>query len=356
MVSVFSLIVIVFLPHTSLQDYVKKRDGYKTDLAQFHDLIDQMDNHVKMLQQKKIDRSTELEESSNKLEETNARIKNVNEAIKAQELSLDAARNLQNTLKGVCEAIERAQALNETRKSTLAEHTSDQQSLWNQVEEIAPMYNEALRELTLVLPDADTLPPKLEVTNGSVSSGNSKLGEGLERELEEYFMSLKERLSSSLSQAKHDYQELLDELAHSDGQLAEVSQNVQIIRDKVTAREATLEQEREASDAKCAIRLREAEAMESKVSSLRDPVALEERMAQYERQCTELESLRLQNRESSSVAMNAVLEEIEHATEAMDKFEEFLMSQIRDVQHHRSTLRESRASLRAQSGKNVSSQ
>ena len=47
----------------SLEEYTKKRDGYATDLEQFHDLIQQMDEHVSALKQKKKDRAHELEET-----------------------------------------------------------------------------------------------------------------------------------------------------------------------------------------------------------------------------------------------------------------------------------------------------
>ena len=332
----------------SLQDYITQRDGYKTDLAQFHDLIDQMDNHVKMLQQKKADRAAELEESTTKLGESNAKIEALKESVKSQELSVDEARHLQNTLKGVREAIERVQGLNDNRRSALSQHSADQQALWNSIEDIVPVYNDALREMASLLPEFAGDIFKLNARNKEVSSGKMMLGQGLEQEIQTKLVSSRQLLAASVAQAKHDYQERLDELGQSEGQLTEAVQNVKIIEDKVAAREATLEQEREASNAKYAVRLREAEAMETKVSSLRDPVALEERMAQYERQCTELESLRLKNLETGSAMMRAVLSEIENASAAMDQFDDFLSGKIRESQQYRSNLRASYASVETQ--------
>jgi peptidoglycan hydrolase CwlO-like protein len=317
-------------------------------LAQFHDLIDQMDNHVKMLQQKKTDRAAELEESSAKLGQTNEKIERLKESIKLQELSVEEARTLQNTLKGVREAIDRVQGLNETRRNRLFQHTSDQQTLWNAVEEIVPVYNAALRELVPLLPEAAVDLSKLSASNRVVSSENLDLGNGLEQEIQARLGSIRDLLVASLAQARHDYQERLDELGQSEGMLTEAVQNVKIIEDKIMAREATLEQEREASHAKCAVRLREAEVVETKVASLRDPVALEERMAQYERQCAELESMRMRNRETNCVMMKAVLTELENATAAMDQFDDFLSSKISECQKYRSELRASYGTVEVQ--------
>jgi hypothetical protein len=192
--------------------------------------------------------------------------------------------------------------------------------------------------MATLLPEFEGELFKLSASNKVVSSGNLELGQGLEHEIQAKLFSSRELLAVILAKAKHDYQERLDELGQSEGQLTEASQNVKIIEDKVAAREATLEQEREASNAKCAVRLREAEAVEIKVSSLRDPVALEERMAHYERQCTELESLRTQNRETSSAMMRAILSEIENAMIAMDQFDDFLSTKIGECQKYRSDL------------------
>ena len=300
-----------------------------------------MDNHVKMLQQKKADRAAELDESTTKLGDTNAKIESLKESVKSQELSVDEARHLQNTLKGVREAIERVQGLNNNRRSTLSQHSADQLVLWNNIEEIVPVYNTALCEMASLLPEFAGEIFKLEVSNKMISSGKMVVGQGLEQEIQAKLVSSRQLLAASVAQAKHDYQERLDELGQSEGRLTEALQNVKIVEDKVAAREATLEQEREASNAKYAVRLREAEAIETKVSSLRDPVALEERMAQYERQCTELESLRMKNLESSSAMMRAVLSEIENAGAAMDQFDEFLSNKIRESQQYRSNLRAS---------------
>jgi len=325
----------------SLREYLNKRDGYNTDLAQFHDLIDQMDNHVKMLHQKKNDRIAELEESTAKLGQTNAKIDSLKDAVKSQKLSLEESHHLQNTVKGMSEAINRLQGLTDSRRSTLSRLSSDQQRLWNSIEEIVPVFNSATREMSSLVPTVAGEAFKLNSTNNSVSSGTLVLGHGLEEEIQAHLLSSREGLMASLVQAKRDYQQRLDELAQMEGRLIEALQSFKIIDDKIVAREAVIYQERDANGAKCAVRLREAEVMEAKVSSLRDPVALEKRLTQYETQCTELESLRSRSLETSSAMVRAVLSEIESASAAMDRFDEFLFSTIQECQVYRSGSRSS---------------
>lgn len=318
---------------------MNKRDGYQTDLAQFHDLINQMDNHVKMLHQKKIERAKELEESNAMLTETNAAVLELKDSVKSQELSVEAARNLQNTMKGVGEAIDRNRSLNNDRRGIAAQRNGEQQTLWNDVEDIVSVYNSGIQQMGPMLSSFDALPAKLDIVDKKVTSGGLELGKGLEHEVERSMVSLKESLTNSISTSKHDYQERLDELGQCEGILAESMEHVKIIESKVLAREDTMKNEREASTAKCGVRLREAESLETKVSSIRDPVALEERMTQYERQRAELESSRLKNREASNSLMKAIFAEIENASGAMDQFDSFFSTQAKEVKTYRSELR-----------------
>jgi SMC interacting uncharacterized protein involved in chromosome segregation len=323
---------------TSLQEYVKKRDGYQTDLAQFHDLINQMDNHVKMLHQKKIDRAEELNESSTKLEETNEKVVELKDSIRSQELSVEGARNLQSTMKGVSEAIDRARSLNDNRRGVATQRGLEQQALWNKVEDTVIIYNSGIRELAPMLPPADMTLSKLDIADKKVTSSGLLLGKDLEREDQNCMFSLKDTLTTSIATSKHNYQERLDELGQCEGQLAESLENVKIIESKVLAREDTMKNERQLNKAKCGVRLREAESLETKISSLRDPVALEERMTQYERQCTELESLRLKNRETGNNLFKAVFAEIENVSGAMNQFDTFFSSKANEVKEYSSEL------------------
>ena len=93
--------------------------------------------------------------------------------------------------------------------------------------------------------------------------------------------------------------------------------------------EDTLEGEREAQDAKLAVRQREAESMEARVAFLRDPVALEEQVAQFERQYAELEALRMKYEEDNVSRKRAVCEEIEKACLQMKRYDDYCLKKCR---------------------------
>jgi hypothetical protein len=104
--------------------------------------------------------------------------------------------------------------------------------------------------------------------------------------------------------------------------------------------EDALEGEREAQDAKLAVRQREAESMEARVASLRDPVALEEQMAQFELQCAELEALRMKYEEDNVSRKRAVCEETEKACLEMKRYDDYCLEKIAEVQQYRKQKRE----------------
>lgn len=329
------------MKRNSLQEYQKKRDGYKTDLAQFHDLINQMDNHVKMLHQKKIDRSTELNESNSKLSTTNAIIVQLKNSIRCQELNVEAARSLQTVFKGVCESIERAQCSNENKRILVNQSSVEQQALWHRIEELVSIYNAGISDLSPFVPRSTFELARVNVGSTTVSSGPYNLGHDLEEMVKGTLASLKRDLAGALSSSKNDYQQRLDELGKCEGKFAEAREHLKIIGDKTSSRESTLEEERDVMKAKCGVRLREAESFETKISSLRDPVALEERMAHYERQCAELELLRSKNQESRNILIRNIFAEIENACSAMDQFEIFLASKADEIQKYRSVIHSS---------------
>ena len=80
----------------SLEELVNKRDSYATDLEQFHDLIDQMDQHVAKLKEKKNNQSEELEETSKNFAAIASKVEKLKESVGNQELSLDDVQKMQN--------------------------------------------------------------------------------------------------------------------------------------------------------------------------------------------------------------------------------------------------------------------
>ena len=326
----------------SLEDLIKKRDSYATDLEQFHDLINQMDQHVAKLKQKKNDQSKELEETSKKLETIVSKVQTLRESVNNQELSLDDVQKMQNERKGVEEAIERAYTLKDQRRSALWEIESEVESCLSKVESFVSDYNSHVGDLK-ILPMISSRSVEMTAVidkNATLDPDPSKLLRvDLPGTIKPVLKGCYEEYSNMISDSKWKYQEALDKLERSEEMFTESLERNRIVENRIDKCEGTMEAEREAKDAKLGVRVRELESIETKVASLRDPVALEEQMAKFEQQCAELEALRQQHEEDNVARKAAVCEEVDRALSAMQEYDKFCLNKISEVQQYKENSR-----------------
>jgi len=332
-----------------LEDLLTKRDNYATDLEQFHDLINQMDQHVTKLKQKKNDQSEELEETTIKLASIESKVKMLQENINNQELSLEDIQKMKNERKGVEEAIERAYMLRDQRRSALWEIESEVDACWSNVEGFVSDYNSNVGDLK-------TLPSILSVgvemtavidKDATLDPNPSKLlGVDLPGTIKSTLKTCYEDCSTMLSDSKWKYQEALDKLEQSEGLFTEALERNRIIENRIDKCEGTIEAEREAQEAKLSVRMKELESIETKVTALRDPTALEEQMANFEQQCTELEALRQQHEEDSVKRKAEVCEEVDRAISAIEEYDEFCREKVSEVQKYREDVRSTYGTLK----------
>ena len=109
---------------------------------------------------------------------------------------------------------------------------------------------------------------------------------------------------------------------------------LQILEAKAKNLEETLKRERDEQEGTLAVRLREIDSIETKISSLRDPVALEAAIAKYQRQCTQLETLRQKNQEEHAALNEAVQAEISDALASLAVREEHIQTKLRELEDH----------------------
>lgn len=327
-----------------LEDLLQKRDSYATDLEQFHDLIDQMDHHVAKLKQKKNDQSVEFEETSKKLATIVSKVAKLKESVDNQELSLEDVQKMQNERKGVVEAMERAVALRDQRRSELWEIESELEKCWSDLESFLSDYNSHVGDFK-ILPVVASKGVEMTAVidkDAALDPDPSKLlAVDLPGTILPLLKESNEEYSRMISESKWKYQEALDNLERSEEEFTEALERHRIVENKIDKCEGTMEAEREAQDAKIGVRIRELESIETKVSSLRDPVALEEQMAQFEQQCDELEALRQQHEEDNVVRKAAVCEEVDRALLAIQEYDKFCMDKIVEVQKYKENRRSS---------------
>jgi kinetochore protein NDC80 len=328
---------------------MQKKEGYATDLEQFHDLIQQMDQHVSTLSQKKKDRAQELEDTNRKFARTTARVEELKNSIGSQALSLQDVQKMQNELKGVEEAIDRAIASKDEYRKSLWESQSEIENLLSELESIASVYNSQLGELSL-LPFAPTENDQAIVTidrNALAEGGQPQLlGADLQHSVQSSMQACKQVYADKIAEAKAKYQESLDQVERSEEAFAEALESLKIIEAKIEKHEETLEVEKEAQEAKLEVRSREATSMEAKIASLRNPVALEEQMAQFERQCAELEALRMKHEQENVTRKKAAYDEIAKACASIREYDEFCQNKIVEVQRYRKDKRAMHGKIR----------
>ena len=118
---------------------------------------------------------------------------------------------------------------------------------------------------------------------------------------------------------------------------------MQIVEDKKTKCEETLNKEREQHEAALAVRLREVTSIEGKIESLRDPAALEEQITRFQRQCTQLEALRMKHEEENVAQKKAVQDEINAALQSVEDHNAYVQKKFAELQQY---ILKKKASLR----------
>lgn len=283
-----------------------------------------------------------MEETSKNLAAILSKVRKVKESINKQELSLEDVQKIQNERKGVEEAIERAYGLRDQRRSSLWEIESEIEKCWNNVESFVSNYNSHVGDLK-ILPMV--LSKGVEMTavvdkDAALDPNSSKLLlVDLPGTIKPLLKDCYESHSSMICDSKWKYQEALDKLDKSEELFTEALERNRIVENRIDKCERTMEAEREAQDAKLGVRIRELESIETKVASLRDPVALEEQMARFEQQCAELEALRQQHEEDNVKRKAAVCEEVDGALLAMQEYDKFCQDKILEVQQFKDDIR-----------------
>jgi kinetochore protein NDC80 len=323
-----------FFVSCSLPTYAKKREDYATDLETFHDLIRQMDEHKTQLAQKVKERTVEMAETERKLDKMNAHVEDLKKTVGSQDLSVDDIRRMGSEQKGVNEAMDRVLATKEQGRKALLQSEEELIHLSNKLDSVTADYNAKVGELALV----PELGPKFAKSTATFHKNNmldpdqSKLlGVDIQSSVRPMFLQGKKEYVEKGDQARWEYQDSLDKLETTGEACKEATAKLDIVTHKNGKCEETLASEREAQDAKLAVRQREVEAMEDKVAALRDPVALEEQMAGYERQCAELEALQFKHKEENISQKKAVQDEIEAAFKLMSEHDEHCRRKLSDL-------------------------
>ena len=318
----------------SIPAYAQKRESYATDLEQFHDLINQMDGHKQALEQQIKERTAELKQTNEKFEKMNSYIADLKITISSQEMNIDDLSAMESELKGLSEAMDRALSLRDERRKTLAAAEKELQIVCTKLEEIVEQYNSRLSDLQLSPEHAPTLAKlkaSLKKENLAETDQSKVICVNLKQTAIPTIDSWMDDFRTENRKVKAEYQDTLDRVPTVKDACKAAENKLLIIQEKTSKCETTLQNEQTAHDAKLAVHRREVEAMEKKVAARRNPITLEEQIAAYERQCAELEALRVQHEEDNVARRLAVQDEIEQAIQLMKDHEDLLRRKRQEV-------------------------
>jgi kinetochore protein NDC80 len=308
-----------------LPSYMKKREDYAIDLEQFHDLIRQMNEHKTTLEKKVKEKNTELKKTNEQLLKMSQHVDELRKSVATQELSVDDLHKIESEIKGLNEALERTLALKEQRSKKLSFHEEELIKFTLDVDSVVTSYNTKLADL-LHFPDM-----KSQLSNSKLQFNRDNLllpdqrqivGIDIQKEAHSLIVLCQDEYVGKHARAKENYHDELDNAEHVEERNKLSVEKLSIVTDKKIKCEQTLESERDSFSGSVTVRQRELDSMERKISSLRDPIALEEQMAAYERQCAELESLRIEHQEENIAKKKAVTAEIYAACKAMNEHDE----------------------------------
>ena len=330
----------------SLSAYSKKRQDYETELEQFLDLIQHLDDHKAALQKKVEQRTTDLADTNSKLEKMNCHIADLKEAIKSQEFSQDDVLRLESESKRISEAIERLTVMKDEKRQIIKEAENQLNKCYRACEVLISKYNSTLVELGDVYTDCeDWKLSDLEKDKLLEKNQSQILGKDLEGQIQPAVEAAKAELRGKKLQANQKYEDALDQLERTSEVLQEAVARKHIVEEKITKCEEALNNESSMHETKLSVRQREVEAMESKVSSYSDPLALEEQIAAYERQCAELERLQAQHQEENISRVQSVCREIDEACRLMSEHEQHFREKLAELDSYKQKKEEAAGEL-----------
>lgn len=279
-----------------------------------------MEEHQAALEQKVSDRTVELASTNMKLDKMTTHINTLTQAIKEQEMSVADISKLESEIKGLSEAMDRAVDTKEQQENVLLESEKELVSSVNSLDATLSKYNNKVSELEIVAGLESTLEGAISTFNHDKlldKQQSAFLGIDLHATVNPNATSSISHYQQELDSTKKQYDTSVGKKEMCEGDLLQSKTKLSIASGKKAKCQETLREESETMDAKLAVRSREVEAMEHKIRSLQDPVALEEQMASYGRQCVELEAARVELHNEAASKRQAMLDEINAACAAM---------------------------------------
>lgn len=323
-----------------LPELKQRRENYANDLEKFYDLVKKMEEHRSTLQAKVDERTAELAKSEEELQSITDRIGTLKNRVETQEVSVEDVRMMQNEKARVEERIATAAKSKSEMAKLTWEGEMELRGKFQELQDAVGKYNEAASKVLLIPETAENAGgERFEIDVKQDQAHEDDLshmfgGIDLEKSTMRSIRNLKRTYNDRFSNARQELSTLLDEQQACEEAHTEAEDGLKILQVKAKKCEETLRREKEEQEGTLAVRLKELDSIETKIGSLRDPVALEAAIAKYQRQCTQLEALRQKNLEEHSVQKKAVQAEIKEALDYLAEREEAVQKSLKELEGH----------------------
>lgn len=320
-----------------LPELKQRRENYATDLEKFYDLVKKLEEHKATLSKKVEERTADLTKREEDLQQITARIDILKSQIQNQEFSVEDVRRMQKEKTRLEESIARAAGAKDEQNKALWEISTELSQQVDQLQAIVDTYNRRTSDLRLGPEIADEAMYELKL-NTDLSKDYDPVrlfnGTDVRGTVLPMIISLRCDYAEKHAQAKNDVLEILDRNEVSEKTLADVSECVKALELNSKRCEEICVRESEANEAALSFRLKEVDAVETKIASLRDPVALEAAISKYLRQCSQLEELRQKHQSENVSKKKAIQEELDMALRVLAEQKEYVQNQFKDLGDH----------------------
>ena len=286
--------------------------------------------------QKLEERRKNLESVSSRIERLQKLIRDNEKKIQEQQISVDDEKKLNVEMKSNSEALERVSHKREELRVEERRMEAELVLLTERMDEVVGEYNVIVSNmsvLTIVGPINSEL--KAELRKDKILDGDQESSIGVDiQHLQQTIKTHQPEVDRRIQEKRRQYQDALDEQQTQDNTTKEALVKFAILGKELVKRDETTQQEQKAHSAKLAVRQREVDAMKEKVDTLRNPVALEEQMAGFERQCAELEALQIMHQEENVDKKQRALKAISDAFSMMEEHENYVQRKSSEVKDH----------------------
>lgn len=297
-------------------------------------MVRQMDEHKGALENKVKERSAELQESEGEFEVVTQKVTIVKQRIHSQDLSVNDVCKMQVDIERDNDALVKISALKQQKRETFRETQTDVKKVSEDLEVTVESDSATYAELAILADNAGVLKISIDLDNSESGNQLSLLGVNLRTDVSPFLADFQVEEKEEMAILRQQTQHELDQQVSKEALMTEVMDNVEIVENRIAKCEESVEKEREQTDAAMNICLREGDVFDTKIESLRNPVAFEEEIVRYQRQHIQLKALQIKYRDENICEEKVVHDEINSALLAIKDHNTYVQAQLTAMKQH----------------------